>query len=166
MSTTVWVYTMNRSGEVGAWSRYVFPFRVDNFCQLGDDLYIRAGDHVLMVDPSSTMDYKGHPNARPFDGVIQWPWLDFGQPGLSKQLLGVDISAMNASGIEIEVGYDQTNKSAFTTPYMLPGDSVPGTFTPLPVLAPSFSIRLRLSSYDFWQFQAVTLYLNDQAMTA
>lgn len=166
MSTTVFVYTMNRSGEVGAWSRYLFPYHIDNFCQMEDHLYIRAGDDVLMVDETADMDYKDHASAQPFDGVVQWPWLDAGQPGISKQVAGFDISTMNATSVEVEIGYDQSNKSAFTTPYAVPGDTLPGTFIPLPVMAPSISLRLTFSSFDFWQFQAVTLYLNDQAITA
>lgn len=165
-STTVFVYTMSRAGEVGAWSRYVFPFVVDTFCQLGDHLYIRAGDDVLMVDETADVDFADDSRAQPFDGVVQWPWLDFGQPGLTKQFLGVDLSTLNAESVDVSIGFDQSDTTAFTTPYAVPGDTVPGTFIPIPVMAPSFSVKLTLSSFDFWQFQALTIYLNDQRMTA
>jgi hypothetical protein len=166
MSTTIFVYTMNRTGEVGAWSRYVLPMHVDNFCQMADHLYIRAGDDVLMVDETSDMDYKDHASAQPFDGIVQWAWLDEGSPGITKQMLGLDIATMRAINVEVEIGYDQSDKNAFTDPYSIPGDTIPGTFIPLPVMAPSLSIRLTFSSFDFWQFQAITLYLNPQAITA
>ena len=166
MSTTVFVYTMSRTGEVGAWSRYVFPFNVDNFCQMGEKLYIRAGDDVLMVDEDADQDFAGDVRAQPFDGVVQWPWLDAGQPGVTKQIAGFDISTSNAPNVDVQIGYNQANKAAFTPSYSVPGDTVPGTFIPLPVMAPSFSLKLTFSSYDFWQFQAVTVYVNDQRMTA
>lgn len=166
MRSTVWVYTMSRAGEVGAWSRYKFPFQVDAFCQKGDHLYIRAGDDVLMVDEKASTDFQGDARERPFDGVVQWPWLDFGQPGVSKQMIGLDVSTMTSDGLQIEIGYDQSDKTAFTTPHTITGETVPGTIIPMPVLAPSFSVRLTLSSYHFWQLQAVTLYVNDQRMTA
>ena len=166
MSTTVFIYTMSRTGEVGAWSRYVLPFHVDNFCQMGPNLYIRAGDDVLMVDETADSDFAGDVRAVPFDGVAQWPYLDFGQPGVSKQLLGVDLASTNAVNASVAVGYDQSNPSSFTTPLDIPGDTVPGTFIPIPVLGPSFSLKLTFSSYDFWQFQAATVYLADQRPTA
>lgn len=166
MSTTVMVYTMSRTGEVGAWSRYVFPFRIDNFCQMGDALYIRAGDDVLKVDESADMDFDGDDRAATFDGIVQWPWLDFGSPGITKQLAGLDISTMRAVNVDVQVGYDQRSTSAFTTAYSVPGDTVPGTFIPLPCLAPSFSLKLTLSSLDFWQLQAVTVYFTDQRIAS
>lgn len=168
MSTTVFVYTMNRAGEVGAWSRYEFPFQVDTFTQMGDGLYIRAGDDVLLVDEKADMDFDGDVRAQPFAGVVQWPWLDFGQPGQNKQLIGVDIATINANSasVQLEVGYDQSNKTSFTSPYDIPSDSVPGTIIPLPVMAASMSFRLTFSSYDFWQFQSMTVYVNDMRITS
>lgn len=166
MSTTVFVYTMSRTGEVGAWSRYVFPFNVSNFCQKDDHLYIRAGDDVLMVDETADTDFEDDPRSLPFDGIVRWPFLDFGQPGVSKQFLGMDLSTTNAVNVDVSIGYDQTNEAAFTTPYTIPGDTVPGTFIPIPVVGPSFSLKMTFSSFDFWQFQAVTVYLNDLRPTA
>jgi hypothetical protein len=166
VTTTVFVYTMSRTGEVGAWSRYKFPFHVDNFCQMGNHLYIRAGDDVLMVDEIAATDFEDDDRAQPFTGVVQWPWLDLGQPGVSKQIAGFDLATIGAANVGLEVGYDQSNKTAFTDLYTIPGDTLPGTFIPMPVLAPSFSIRLTFSSFDFWQFQAMTVYLVDDRITA
>lgn len=166
MSTTVFVYQMTRTGEVGAWSRYVFPFTVDAFCQHGDKLYIRAGDDVLVVDETTGFDFNGDGRAQTFDGVIQWPWLDAGQPAVMKNVLGFDLATINATSVDLEVGYDQTDKNAFTSAYSIPGDTIPGTFIPFPIMAASFSVRLTLSSLDFWQFQAITVYLQDTRPTA
>jgi hypothetical protein len=166
VSTTVFVYTMSRTGEVGAWSRYVFPFELDTFCHMGDHLYIRAGDDVLMVDETASQDFQDDERAQPFDGVIQWPWLDAGAPGVSKAIAGFDLVTKNAVNVQLQVGYDQTDQDAFTAAYTIPGDTLPGSFVPMPLLAASFSYRLTLSSFDFWQFQALTVYLTDQRITA
>ena len=48
MSTTAFIYTIR--GGKGAWSIYRFPFAIEAFAQLGDDLYIRAGDAIYRVD--------------------------------------------------------------------------------------------------------------------
>lgn len=166
--TTVFVYTQN--GKVAGWSRYVFPFVVDDFCQFGDDLYLRAGDDLLKVDDSVVTDYAVTtvgPNELPFDGVIQWPWLNFGSPA-TKQLQGVEVIG---DGLPtIEVGYDETDQSAFTPAYDIPvADTLPGQMIPLPVMAPSLSVRITykgiLQTAPF-RLQAVALYLNGQRMTA
>ena len=166
MSTTVFVYTMNRTGEVGAWSRYVWPFHVDNFCQHEGELFIRAGNDVLVVDEDAVFDFAGDERQIPFDGIIQWPYLDFGQPGVKKAFAGVDVSTINAVNVDIEVGYNQNDPSAFTAPYSIPGDTVPGMIVPIPLVAESFSLRLTLSSFDRWKLQAVTVYFNDQRVGA
>jgi hypothetical protein len=168
MSTTAWVYTMTRLGEVGAWSRYVFPFAITDFTQQGDHLYIRAGDDVLQVDASVTSDYYGRAvedgDAVDFDGIVQWPWLDFGQPGVTKKLLGFDVVGTGVP--TVQVGYDQTTPATFTTGFDVLADTVPGGIIPLSVMAPSMSLKITYAGGQAWQLQAVSLYLQDQRRTA
>jgi hypothetical protein len=166
MSSVVYVYTMSRTGEVGAWSRYVFPFNIDHFCQKGDDLYIRAGNDVLKVDQTSTTDFADDIRSQPFTGTVQWPWLDFGQPGQQKQMIGLDVSVSRGSTVVVQLGTNQNSPSAFTAGYTIPSDTVPGTLIPIPIMAPSISLRLTFSSFDDWQLQSATLYFNDQRLTA
>ncbi|MDQ7996061.1 MAG: hypothetical protein AAGC76_09420 [Luteibacter sp.] len=164
MSTTVFVYTMNRVGAVGAWSRYVFPYAVDAFAQLGDDIYIRSGDDVLVVDENAVTDYAGDPREQVFTGLIQWPWLDFGAPGVTKQLVGFDIVGTGATNIQI--GYDQSAKGTFTEPFLVPADTVPGMMIPLPVMAPSMSVRLTYTGGYKWQFNALNVTVSDMRLGA
>lgn len=163
-STTVFVYTMNRVGSVGAWSRYTFPFDIDDFAQLGDDLYIRSGDDILRVDENVTTDYAGDPREQIFTGVIQWPWLDFGSPGTTKQLVGFDLVGTGTA--TVEVGYDQSAKGTYTAPFTVPPDTVPGMMIPLPVMAPSMSFRLTYSAGEKWQFNALNVTVSDMRLGA
>ena len=43
----------------------------------------------------------------PFEGSIQWPWLEFGQPGVTKMLYGFDIVGEGA--VSVSFGIDQSN---------------------------------------------------------
>lgn len=157
--STVFVYTLNRTGTVGAWSRYVFPFAVDAFAQLGNDLYIRHGDEVSIVKASATTDeIAGVPTD--FAGRVQWNWLDFGQPGVTKMLEGVDYVG-TGQGPSISIGYDQRDVAAFTTPYQLDPDTLPGGIIPLPVAAPTMSVRLDFAGGEAWGLQAVNLTFFD-----
>lgn len=163
-TSTVYVYTINQIGQVGKWSRYVFPFPVDGFAQLGDHLYMRSGDDVLMYDEGALADFAGDARETMFDGVVQWPWLDFGRPGIPKQLIGFDFVG---SGLpSVEVGYDQAAQGTFTEPFAIPPDTVPGMIIPLPVVAPSMSLRVTFAGGAKWKLQAVSLYLQDQRVSS
>lgn len=160
-NSTTFVYQMNKVGGVGAWSRYVHPFETDEYCQLGDKLYIRAGDDVLVVDEDTNQDFAGHADASYFDSVIQWPWLDMGQPGVHKRMFGLDIAGTGVP--EISVGYSQSDQTLFTAGFEVDADTVTGSIIPMPLTAPSFSLKItyRGEEGNFWQFNAANLYLND-----
>jgi hypothetical protein len=188
---TVFIYTMNQAIQGGAWSRYVFPWTCEHFAHLSSTLYIRHGDDVSYVIEEAVND-----DGLGFYGVIHWPWLDLGQPGVNKMMHGFDIVGTGTS--TIEVGYDQTNLSTFTTAYAIPADTYPGLMIPLAVNAPSLSVKLTydngtdttvdalqleqntdhllLESGDqlllenktgqAWKWEAFNLYLQDQRVTS
>lgn len=153
--TEVFVYTMNRGVQGGAWSRYVFPWQPEHFAHLDNDLYIRHGDIVAMVDYSALDD-----SGQNFDGTIQWPWLDFGKPGALKQLIGFDIQGIGTSSISF--GYDQSNFGTFTASYAIPADTVPGYIIPYPIAAPSLSAKLVYDGGQAWEWNGLQLHLNEQ----
>jgi len=159
-NSTVFVYTMTQTGKVGAWSRYQFPISVDAFAQLGNDLYIRNGDVVSIVNEDAVADdVDGSPVE--FGGTVQWPWLDFGQPGVTKMLEGFDIVSTGAPSVSI--GYDERNLSAFTDPYAVDADTLVGGIIPLPVMGPTFSIKVDFAPGEKWQLQSVNLSLFDMS---
>lgn len=159
MATDVFVYSMTRVGQVGAWSRYIFPFDIEDWAVKGDDLYMRSGDLVLMLDEQKIGDEVSPGEVRPFPGLIQWPWLDFGQPGTTKMLYGFDM--VGTGNVGVAFGYDQTSGGVFTEPYTVPGDTVPGMVIPMPLAAPSLSVRLTFDGTQDWQWNAFCLYLQD-----
>lgn len=156
-TTQVFVYTMNRVGQVGAWSRYVFPFFASAFAQYNDKMLVRADDAIIELDDALLVDFEAEESETPITGTLWWPWLDMGSGGVTKMLDSVDIVGTGAPTIEI--GWDQTNLSAFTDPYELPADSLPGQRIPFPLSAPSFSIRLTYTGA--WEFNALNIYLDD-----
>lgn len=157
MSSTAFVCTLN--GGKGKWSRYTFGFAIDAFAQLGNVLYIRTGDYVVKVDEDAVTDSVAGVETN-FSGVVQWPWLDFGQPGVTKMLEAFDYVG-TGQGPSLAVGYDQRNVATFTTPYQLANDTLPGTPTPFPIAAPTLSVKLTFAGGAAWQVQAVNLYLDD-----
>lgn len=170
-TTTVFVYTMSRIGEVGAWSRYLFPVVIEDFTQFGDSLYVRAkqpadNHYVTMaVVPDLTGDTTSAGTAV-FTGIVQWPWLDDGTPGQLKQLLGFDAAVTQTGTYGVQIGYDQSSLTTFTTSVTLTGDTVPGQVIPMALMAPSFSLRMTLTSDTGWQINAVNFYLQDDRPTS
>ncbi|TPG08320.1 hypothetical protein EAH88_11865 [Rhodanobacter glycinis] len=155
----VFVFTLN--GGKGKWSRYIFPFAVDAFAQLGNDLYIRHGDEVSIVSEDAvTDDVAGVPTN--FTGLAQWAWLDNGQPGVTKMLESLDYVG-TGQGPSLSIGYDQRDPNAFTDPYLIDPDTLPGDPIPIPVAAPTFSIKLQFAGGAAWSVNAVTLHLSNMA---
>jgi len=144
---------------VGAWSRYVFPFVIDDWAIRGDDLFLRSGNFIHRMDDQVVGDEVSPGVIVPFEGMIQWPWLDFGQPGVTKSLYGFDV--VGIGDVSVSFGYDQSNGGSFTAPYTVPADTVPGMVIPMPLSAPSLSVRLTYSGTEQWQWNAFSLWLQD-----
>lgn len=156
MSRQAFVYTMNRTGQVGAWSRYLFPWNIEATALLGEKLYLRSGNKVYVVDENADTD-----DGEPIEAIVQWPWLDFGQPGVTKMLQSLDVVGDKGDGdngtVNIQIGYDQRFVEAFTPPYTIPIDTLPGMPIPIPVSAPTLSVRLSFTGK--WALQSVNVNL-------
>lgn len=156
-----WVYSESRIGGIGAWSRYNLPGVLDYYAQNNGQLSIRCGDKVYLVNESTALDADGVP----VSAVVQWPWLDMGQPGVQKMLAGVDLVGSGQPAVSI--GYDETNKALFTTPYSIPPDTQPGYLIPIPASAPSFSVKFEYTgTATAWELQSTSLWLVDQRPTS
>jgi hypothetical protein len=158
--TTVFAYTLNQVGKIGAWSRYFFPFNVDSFAQKGNSLFVRDGDSVFEItSEAGTVDFAGDPDETPFDGIIHWPFLDFGSPGRDTMLEGFDIIGFGQA--TISVGWEQKqidNPAFYTTPWLMPEDTLTGDMIPMPVMAPTLSLRLVYQGGQDWGFTALNVY--------
>lgn len=154
--TTVFVHAL--TGRSGKWSRYTFPFPINGFGQLADDLYIRSGDKILRVVDGLLTDHVDGAEV-PFGGVQQWPYIDSGTPGATKQMVGLDLVA---SGVPtISIGYDQSDMSRFTSGYTINPDTMPGGMIPFPLMAPTFSLKITFAPGTAWKVRSATLYLNE-----
>lgn len=153
----VFVYSQSRLGKVGAWSRYVFPYNIDAWTQLNGELYLRSGDKLYRLDESSVSD-----DGVEFEGVVWWPYLDMGNPGTTKNLDSLDVVGYGEP--HVSIGYDQVNTSAYTTPYLIAADTVPGGRIPMSVAAPTMAVKLVYAPGQSWELLAAALYVQDQAM--
>lgn len=157
MSTST-AFVLSLNGGRGKWSRYSFPFAIEAFAQLGNDLYIRYGDRVVRVSEDAvTDDVDGV--ATNFSGLVQWPWLDFGQPGVTKRMIGFDLVAEGLPSVSI--GYDQRDTAVFTAPYQVPADNLYDGIIPFEISAPTLAVKLTFAGGQRWSVNEVNVYLND-----
>lgn len=158
--TDVFVYSQSRLGKVGAWSRYIFPWAIEALAQIKGVLYLRAGNAVFVLDDNAIADGAiADASTTGFAGTVWWPYLDLDNPGGNKQLVAVDV--VGYGNPSVSIGYDQTNAAAYTTPCLIPADTVAGMKVPIPVTAPSMAVKVVYAAGQAWQLNAVNLYLND-----
>ncbi len=165
------VFTVNGSGR-RTWSRYVFPDSITDWCLNNSTLYLRtAGNLIWRLDDSTLVDDFGGANTA-FPGVIQWPYLDMGQFGINKMLVGLDI--VGTGDVQIQIGWDETDLTSFndnagfstslsvTPSYNLSiADTVPGEPLPFPIDAPSLTVIFTFPGNQAWSWQAANLYMTD-----
>ena len=170
------VYVLSQSGQVGAWSRFVFPFAIDDVTHQGDDLFVRDGDTVLRLSEEiGACDlYEdagggdgGGPSGHPFWAEMQTHWLDMGQPGREKSLDSFDLIGYGKA--EIAFAYAQEAPDVITGPIKVNPDTLRGDTVPIPLTAPSLSVRIRYSGWDpndpdtdinrYWGFNALGIYM-------
>jgi len=187
MSNEVFVYTMNEGKNRGRWSHYKFPFTIEKFAHLRDSLYLRHGDNVSKVVEGSVTDEGDYDNLllpgggnfllpdgvsvllfsdqdENFPGIIQFPWLDFGSPGVNKMTIGFDI--VGIGDCSLEVGYDQSDLTKFTPSFPIPEDTEPDEIIPFQVNLPSLSIKLTYTGGEAWEWDSFQLWLEDMRPTA
>lgn len=101
-----------------------------------------------------------------FEGTVWWPHLDFGNLGVNKQLIGLDLVSDAPLGLTASIGYDQTDLTSRTTPYAIDADTLPGMLIPFPVSGPSFDLKLVFTPGQRWEIQAANFYLQDRRVTS
>jgi len=166
------------------WSRYLFPDSITDWSLSTGNLYMRTAgnlvwqltDQSIGVDDNNTITTAATPTA--FNGVMQWPYLNAGQLGINKMMIGIDI--VGTGNCNIQVGFNQADTSSFndqptfststsvTTPYFVAiDDTVPEEPLPFPINAPSYSVILTFagstSTANAWGWEACNLYLADQS---
>jgi hypothetical protein len=122
-------------------------------------MYIRSGLTLYRLDQNVLND-----DGVNFEGIVHFPYLDMGEPGTNKMLVGLDV--VGAGNPTISIGYDQNNSLAYTTPFPIGPDTVPGGIVPIPVNCPSMSVRLVYAGGEAWQLNAINQYLQDMRKTS
>jgi hypothetical protein len=99
-----------------------------------------------------------------FDGYMAWPYLDFGNIGLDKQLEG--FSLVVTGNVTVSIGTDQADFSIVTDSFEVDGDTLGGIgMIPFPVTAKSLQFRLDFGSNQYWQWNSLISWINTEGST-
>jgi hypothetical protein len=175
------VLTINGLNGTKSWARYTLPDTVTDWTLNAGILYLRTkGNLVWQLDDGTLVDDGNAVIASatniPFNGVMQWPYLDLGSLGRTKMLIGIDL--VGEGNCSIQVAYNQADKTTFndnifftastgvTAPYFVSvADTTPGAPLPIPINAPSYSVILTFtgssSSPNAWSWEAANIYIAD-----
>lgn len=115
-------------------------------------------DYVITITPGSAIEPAGDV---PITGVMWWPFLDLGQLGTDKELVGFDLVADAPEGVTVSIGYNQKDRTQRTPDYTMEADTLTGQMVPMPVVGPTFDLKITFAPGQAWEWQAAVLYVQD-----
>lgn len=146
------VYTFSRTSGVTAWSVYEYPFSIDYMDELNAELYIRSGNDVYKVDRTTRTD-----DGTLFSVDIELSFLDFKQPGVLKQILGMD--AVVTGQANISHRFDPRFPALITDPPVtVNGDTRSGYLYPVELMTTSLAPVLRNFNNQDFELHSLTYY--------
>lgn len=153
--STAWVYSFSRTAKLSAWSKFTFPFTIDDATILNQELYVRTGNDVYKVD--STV-FKDGPSSIPLVDV-QMYFQDASRPDVLKQFMG--FKSIGSGSPTVSFLFAADNQTLESAPYELPAVSESGAIYPVELcatrIAPHFQHQ---KDEDFELSLASLLYEN------
>lgn len=152
--STAYVYSFSRTSKISAWSRYTFPFTIEDVTELDGDLYFRAGDAVFLFSESANDDA-----GNPFTVSIEFPYLDFKTPGVLKMIQGMDTVMVGSADMQIK--FDARQPDFITPSIQMSGDTRPGEMTAVEVVSVGVAPVINSTNGSPFELHAITFYYSD-----
>jgi hypothetical protein len=125
-----WVYSFSRASKVSAWSKFTFPFSIDDACVLNQELYVRTGNDVYKVTDAVTKD--GVSSIPLVD--VQMYFQDGKRPGVTKQFTGMDVIGTGQWTISHKFLNPDLQSTLETDAYEYPAVTEPGNLYPVELI--------------------------------
>lgn len=151
IGSVVFVLTHSPLGKITAWSKYVYPWSIDDLCVLDSKLYMRSGNNVYVVDPTVFTD-----NGTAIDVEIQMAYVDAKRPVVQKRWIGFD--AVIKGSAQVSFKYDPRDESLEGMAMTLTGDTRPGDMHPIEIISPSLSTVVKHSANEDFELNELSLY--------
>lgn len=153
-----WAYSFSRTAKISAWSKYTFPFDVDDATVLNQELYVRTGDDVYKL---SDAVHK--------DGVSSIPLVDvqmFQQdgkrPGVLKQFTGMDIIGTGQWTVSHQF-LDEDGTTQETDEYEYPAITEAGPLHPVELMTTRIGPHLQHQKDEACELSSLMLHYENLA---
>jgi hypothetical protein len=138
-SASSWSIKGNRVGvlvqphleDLSAWSKFTFPFSIDDACVLNQELYVRTGNDVYKVTDAVTKD--GVSSIPLVDALMYFQ--DGKRPSTIKQFMGRHVIGTGNPTISWQVHHRDTGLVLETAPAEYPAITEPGNLYPIELVA-------------------------------
>jgi hypothetical protein len=152
--TRAWVYSFSRASKISAWSKFTFPFTIDDACVLNQELYVRTGNDVYKVTDAVTKDGV---SSIPLVDVLMYPQ-DGKRPGVSKMFTGMDFIGTGTPTISYQFFDPDTQDIRETTGYEYPAMTEPGGLYPVELLTTRIAPHLQHQKDEAFEIGALMLH--------
>jgi hypothetical protein len=129
--TMAWAYSFSRTSKLSAWSRYTWPFAIDDATVLNQELYVRTGDDVYKLTHAVTKDGTSSIPAVAVEMYAQ----DAKKPGVLKQFMGMDVIGVGNWTISHKWYDSETRTWRETQGYEYPANTESGALHPVELMA-------------------------------
>jgi hypothetical protein len=126
-----WSYSFSRTSKISAWSKYTWPFDVDDATVLNQELYVRTGDDVYKVTEAVFKDGVSNIPLVQLEMFAQ----DGKRPGVLKQFTGLDVIGEGNWTIGHKWYDPDTRTWRETQAYEYPAITEPGNLHPVELMA-------------------------------
>lgn len=149
-----WVYSFSRASKLSAWSKYTFPFTVDDACVLNQELYVRTGNDVYKLTDAVTKDGV---SSIPRVDVLMY-FQDGKRPGVSKMFTGLDVIGTGTPTISYQFFDPDTQDVRETDGHEYPAMTEPGGLYPVEILATRIAPHLTHQKDEAFEIGALLLH--------
>jgi hypothetical protein len=152
----VFAFTFSRASKVNAWSRFRFPWNIEDAAALNGKLYLREGNNAYLLDENTHQDGDSAPEV-----VIEMPFIDCKAPGALKLFQGVDWVGEGSASISFRYRTTDANGNpteGITDPVILLDNSMPGVMTPVELCATAIAPRITHRANEAFSMSRLALY--------
>jgi hypothetical protein len=149
-----WVYSFSRASKISAWSKFRFPFSVDDACVLNQELYVRTGNDVYKVTDAVTKD--GVSSIPLVD--VQMYFQDGKRPGVNKLFTGMDVIGTGKPTISYQFYDPDLAQVLETAPYEYPAVTEPGNLYPVELMATRIAPHLTHQKDEAFEIGSIMLH--------
>lgn len=167
--SSAYVYTFSRASKISAWSKWDFGLKFDYVTELNGVIYLgkrRTSTGFIEIYYLDTDYYfdddLSEETATAVTATITQPFLDFGKPGVEKQIFSMDIAFSGSATISFRPNYEESVQESIDASYAQDW-SHSGVTIPVDIQSPLVSLSFEAT--DNFTLSAYTLHYELNSIT-